>query len=160
MEHQWGWRGACLGWAVLHLAVGFPLNAWVFRTPSGLPTLAPKTDVSVVTARRGGTIDRPMLILAFMFTASGIVSYGVAANLPGLFSALGATPLTAIAAASFLMGPARVVLHGSLSSAHAAGAIPWWEPEFANALHPLGAAVLGFRGRTRARALLDHSRRR
>ena len=31
METQWGWRGACLGWAALHLALGIPLNLIVPR---------------------------------------------------------------------------------------------------------------------------------
>ncbi|MDF3944340.1 MFS transporter, partial [Achromobacter denitrificans] len=31
METQFGWRGACLGWAALHLLVGLPLNAWLPR---------------------------------------------------------------------------------------------------------------------------------
>lgn len=31
METQWGWRGACLGWAALHLAMGIPLNLIVPR---------------------------------------------------------------------------------------------------------------------------------
>ena len=31
MEVQWGWRGACCGWAVLHLLVGIPLNGWLPR---------------------------------------------------------------------------------------------------------------------------------
>jgi predicted MFS family arabinose efflux permease len=31
METQWGWRGACLGWAALHLLLGLPLNLIVPR---------------------------------------------------------------------------------------------------------------------------------
>lgn len=34
MESAYGWRGACLGWAALHLLLGLPLNAW-------LPRIAP-----------------------------------------------------------------------------------------------------------------------
>lgn len=37
MEAQWGWRGACAGWALLHLAVALPLNAAVPRArPEGV----------------------------------------------------------------------------------------------------------------------------
>jgi len=37
MEHRWGWRGACLEWATLHLCVGLPFNAWTFgATPGAL----------------------------------------------------------------------------------------------------------------------------
>ena len=36
METQWGWRGACLGWAALHLLLGLPLNLIVPRAgPQG-----------------------------------------------------------------------------------------------------------------------------
>lgn len=31
METQWGWRGACLGWAALHLLLGLPLTLTVPR---------------------------------------------------------------------------------------------------------------------------------
>jgi len=38
MESQWGWRGACMGWALLHVLLGAPLNASlpkVFKPASG-----------------------------------------------------------------------------------------------------------------------------
>ena len=28
MNEAWGWRGACFGWAVLHLLLGLPLHLW------------------------------------------------------------------------------------------------------------------------------------
>ncbi|MFN7857056.1 MAG: MFS transporter, partial [Acidovorax sp.] len=31
MESHWGWRGACMGWAGLHLLLGLPLNLWLPR---------------------------------------------------------------------------------------------------------------------------------
>jgi MFS family permease len=41
MSEQWGWRGACAGWAALHLVLGLPLNAWLprRRQPAALPPL-------------------------------------------------------------------------------------------------------------------------
>ena len=92
MEHRFGWRGACLGWAVLHLCLGLPLNAWALRTSPPQPTSAPEELSSASRTGLRARADRRMVILSFMFTASGIVAYGVAANLPGLFAALGATP--------------------------------------------------------------------
>jgi MFS family permease len=45
METEFGWRGACFGWAALHLLLGLPLNALVPRAvESGAPrrdTVAP-----------------------------------------------------------------------------------------------------------------------
>ncbi len=53
MEVTWGWRGACLGWALLHVVVGLPLNAWLPRaalTSEGAPQGAVKLqrDVAAV----------------------------------------------------------------------------------------------------------------
>ncbi len=31
MEARYGWRGACFGWAALHVLIGLPLNAWLPR---------------------------------------------------------------------------------------------------------------------------------
>src|SRR5690606_18911525 len=39
MELHWGWRGACLGWAGLHLLLGLPLNLSLPRPP---PPAAPR----------------------------------------------------------------------------------------------------------------------
>jgi MFS family permease len=34
MSAHWGWRGACLGWAALHLVAALPLNALLPRAPA------------------------------------------------------------------------------------------------------------------------------
>jgi hypothetical protein len=144
LEHRFGWRGACLGWAALHLCLGLPLNAWALRTSSPYPLSTPETVLWASPQEIPTRPDRRMLILSFMFTASGVVAYGVAANLPGLFAALGATPVAAIAAAS-LMGPAQVGARVLEFSARR-----WSNPlisaKIANALHPLAALALGLGG--------------
>jgi MFS family permease len=48
MELQWGWRGACFGWAALHLLVGLPLNGGLpgienAATGQNAPAPAPPT---------------------------------------------------------------------------------------------------------------------
>jgi MFS family permease len=144
MAHMWGWRGACLGWAALHLSLGLPLNWWTLRATPAPPTRASEKPVQAAAASIPTVADPRMAILAFMFTASGIVSYGVAANLPGLFAAWGATSVAAIAAAS-LMGPAQVGARVLEFSARR-----WSNPlisaKIANALHPLAALVIGLGG--------------
>jgi MFS family permease len=120
LEHSLGWRGACLAWAALHLVVGLPLNAWALRYGVGANDREPAATAATaaasasagagagapaLTPRQG--FDRGMYLLAFMFAASGMVSIGLATNLPRLFAALGAAPAAAIAAASML-GPAQV----------------------------------------------------
>jgi hypothetical protein len=81
-----------------------------------------------------------MTILAFVFTAAGIVSIGMATNLPGLFSTFGVTPAVAIAAASF-MGPAQV---GARIIEYSAKrwATPLISAKIANALHPVASLTL------------------
>jgi MFS family permease len=131
-------------WAALHLCVGLPLNAWALRTSSLQPTSIPEEIPSASLEDLPTGTDRRMLIRSFMFTASGIVAYGVAANLPGLFAALGATPVATIAAAA-LMGPAQVGARILEFSARR-----WSNPlisaKVANALHPLAAIALGVGG--------------
>jgi hypothetical protein len=81
-----------------------------------------------------------MPILAFFFAATWFVQGAMAAHLPGLLQAAGASSTAAIAAAS-LVGPAqvgaRIVEFGLLRSFH-----PISPARLASALHPIGAAFL------------------
>lgn len=144
LEHRFGWRGACVGWAALHLALGLPLNAWALWAAPPVLAPTPKAPLAVSESSAPVAVDRRMLILAFMFTASGIVSYGVASNLPGLFSAIGASPAAAIGAAA-LMGPAQVGARILEFSARRWSS-PLISAKVANALHPLAALTLGLGG--------------
>jgi MFS family permease len=143
LEHSIGWRGACFTWAALHLCVGLPLNAWALRhgneedlhesaVASGMP-LAPRQ-----------ASNHGMFLLAFMFTASGMVSIGMATNLPLLFAAMGAAPAAAIAAAS-LLGPAQVAARVLEFSARRR-INPLISARVANALHPLASLTVALGG--------------
>ncbi|MGH7030090.1 MAG: MFS transporter, partial [Stellaceae bacterium] len=85
-----------------------------------------------------------MPILAFFFSATWFVQGAMAAHLPGLLQAAGASATAAIAAAS-LVGPAqvgaRMVEFGLLRSFH-----PVSSARIASVLHPLGAALLAVFG--------------
>ncbi|MFM1989599.1 MAG: hypothetical protein RJA99_2556 [Pseudomonadota bacterium] len=48
MEARWGWRGACVGWALLHLGVALPLHACLPRAPAGPARAARPVDGSTV----------------------------------------------------------------------------------------------------------------
>jgi predicted MFS family arabinose efflux permease len=57
MESQWGWRGACLGWAALHIVVGLPLNlllpqARPLGTSAGAEPATPPADTGVASTDR------------------------------------------------------------------------------------------------------------
>lgn len=128
-----GWRGACLGWALLHLVVGLPVNRLLVpRGTAGTAVAA----VGPGTPPASGT----MLVLALVFGATWFVSTALAAHLPRLLVAAGASPAAAIAAAA-LVGPAQVVARlvefGLLRQAPALVSA-----RIAAGLHPLGAALL------------------
>jgi hypothetical protein len=145
MLAQWGWREACLGWAVLHLVLALPLNLI-------LPPAAAGVGHAVATGGPGapeGPADGappgqsplwPMILLAFVFAATWFTSTAMAAHLPRLLEAAGASTAAAIAAGA-LIGPAQVgarVLEWSLlRRMH-----PLVSARWAAASHPLAAVVL------------------
>ena len=81
-----------------------------------------------------------MALLAFVFSAAWFVTGAMAAHLPRLLEAAGATPTPAVAAAA-LVGPAqvaaRVAEFGLLRKAH-----PLISARLACIAHPIGAACL------------------
>jgi MFS family permease len=129
-----GWRGAALAWAALHLLVGLPMNR--FLVPKAMPH-APKAG-RVEDA--GSGVPWTMIVLASVFGVTWFVSAAMAAHLPRLLQAMGATPALAVAAAS-LVGPAqvcaRLVEFGLLRRLS-----PMISARLATGLHPIGAALL------------------
>lgn len=139
-ESQFGWRGACAAWAVLHLVLGVPLNAL-------LPKLsAPATSVGTgVTADKGAEptprhTSATAILLAFVFAVTWFIATAMAAHLPGLLQAAGASLATAVAVGA-LVGPSqvagRLLEFGFLRKVH-----PLLSARIAALMHPLGAAVL------------------
>ncbi len=118
MMQQFGWRGACWGWAALHLLVALPLNAWLPRpvahgtplaatlhTPpppsSSIPESAPPQPTS------HADVWRILLLLGLFFGLMRFVVTGMGAHLPGLLQHMGASLAVAVGMAAFL-GPAQV----------------------------------------------------
>ncbi|MFC3001369.1 MFS transporter [Falsiroseomonas tokyonensis] len=135
MEEAFGWRGACLGWAALHLLVGLPLNRLL------VPPAPPPERKAAMTQQAPPAPSRlAMPLLAFVFAGSWFIAGAMAAHLPALLQAAGATGATAVAAAA-LIGPAqvaaRVAEFGLLRRFH-----PLVSARLAMLGHPLGAAVL------------------
>jgi MFS family permease len=128
-----GWRGACLAWAALHIAIGLPLNRLV------VPKAMPHAHVEVATAPATG-IPWTMVVLAGVFGATWFVTTAFAAHLPRVLEAMGATSTQAVLAGA-LMGPAqvaaRVAEFGLLRKASA-----MISARLASGLHPLGAGLL------------------
>ena len=137
-----GWRRACLVWAALQLVLGLPLNRFV--VPAAPPTIRRGEDEAAAPDIETAPQRGAMLLLAFFFSAVWFVTGAMAAHLPRLLQAAGATPAGAIAAAA-LVGPAqvaaRVVEFSLLRRVH-----PVVATRIAAALHPLGAACLALLG--------------
>jgi len=131
-----GWRAACLIWAGFNMLLAAPVN-WLAIPRHGVPTALPQATTETAAAAPSRAA---MPILAFFFAATWFVQGAMAAHLPGLLQATGASSTAAIAAAS-LVGPAqvgaRIVEFGLLRSFH-----PISSARLASALHPIGAAFL------------------
>jgi len=141
MLSEFGWRGACWGWAAINLFVALPMNALLPRTESRAPSAAAPPPKTVQAARDG---RRSAILMAFIFAAGGFSAAALAAHLPLLLGDAGATPAAAIAAAA-LMGPAqvaaRVLEFTLLRRAH-----PLLSAKLAQVAHPAGVAILLFFG--------------
>lgn len=132
--HLFGWRGACLAWAGLHLVIGLPLNRLL------VPTARLASSAAVHPSGKGGQRSGTMIVLAAVFGATWFVATALAAHLPRLLEAMGATPAAAIAAGAFI-GPAQVAARlaefGLLRKAS-----PLLSARLAAGLHPVGAMLL------------------
>jgi len=141
LDSELGWRAACQIWAVVHIALALPLNLCLPRaTP--LPKVDPvQTQPDAVS---GQSETFAMVLLAYMFAASGFVSSGVSALLPTMLVQLGATPAAALLAGT-LVGPAqvgaRIIEAGWLARYH-----PLLSARLATLMNPLGVMVLALGG--------------
>jgi MFS-type transporter involved in bile tolerance (Atg22 family) len=134
-----GWRGACLVWAAINLAIALPINRFL------LPFAEPSArDHPVSAGPVGWRPYREMFLLAFVFSAGWFVTGAMAAHLPALLERAGASPHQAIAAAA-LVGPAQVAARLA-EFALVRRIHPLVSARLATILHPVGAAVLAVVG--------------
>jgi MFS family permease len=133
-----GWRGACLAWAALHLVIGLPMNRLL--VPKAPAPVHEETAVEAAPA----SVPWAMIVLAFVFAGGWFVATAMAAHLPRLLQALGATPAAAVAAGA-LVGPAQVgarLIEFSILR-HAS---PMISARLATGLHPIAATLLALVG--------------
>ncbi|MBQ2259932.1 MAG: MFS transporter [Loktanella sp.] len=134
MLATWGWREACLGWALIHILIALPLNAWLPRGSEALPKPATPEPAGKPPSRFA------LYVLGFVFAVTWFNSTAMAAHLPGLLQAAGASTAMAIAAGA-LIGPAqvaaRVLEFGLLRRFH-----PLASTRLAAAAHPVAAVAL------------------
>ena len=128
-----GWRETCYGWAVAHMLIGLPLNLMLPQTERMAAAEAPVVKPHI-------PIDRTMMLLSFAFAAAWTVTSAMAAHLPRIVEAFGATPAQAVFA-GMMIGPAqvgaRVLEAGLLKRFH-----PLVSTRLACFTHPIGACVI------------------
>jgi MFS family permease len=132
-----GWRETCFAWAIAHILVGLPLNLMLPRTESAATSRGP-------TVKPHIAIDRTMVLLSFAFAAAWTVTSAMAAHLPHIVEAFGATPAQAVFA-GMMIGPAQVgarIMEASLLNRFH----PLVSTRLACLTHPIGAAVIGIFG--------------
>jgi hypothetical protein len=137
LEHI-GWRNTCFAWALAHVLIGLPLNLLMIPRVEGAKAAAAAAIKAQIP------IDRTMALLAFAFAAAWTVTGAMAAHLPRILEATGATPLQAVAAGA-LIGPAqvaaRIVEASFLSRFH-----PLVSTRLACITHPIGAVIVALFG--------------
>lgn len=143
LDAEYGWRVTCFAWAGAHLLLGLPLNLLLPKGRAILPTMAPET----ASATGAGEAPSPrfvMWLLAFVFAATWFTSTAMAAHLPRLLEAAGASAAAAVTAGA-LIGPAqvgaRILEFGILRRFH-----PLLSARLAAIAHPVGAIVLVLAG--------------
>jgi len=136
LEETVGWRGACFAWAALHLLVALPLNRLL--VPRAPPPARQEAATAPAEVPATGRLTMPLL--AYVFAASWFIAGAMAAHLPAMLQAAGATAAAAVAAGA-LIGPAqvaaRVAEFGLLRRFH-----PLVSARLAMLGHPLGALAL------------------
>lgn len=147
LDHVIGWRGACLAWAIAHVAITLP--CYLIAVPGRARherTVSPVARNAPAESGHGPPPPHAMPLMGFAFAVVAFVSTAMASHLPRLLQDTGASTAAAIAAAS-LVGPAQVAARFAefLSLAR-------WRPHptavarIAATLHPVGAGVLAIAG--------------
>jgi MFS family permease len=133
-----GWRNTCFAWATAHILIGLPINLLM------LPAVKGAKAAVAAAVKPHIAIDRTMIVLAFVFAAAWTVTGAMAAHLPRLMEAAGASATQAVFAGA-LIGPAQVAARifeaSFLSRYH-----PLVSTRLACITHPIGAAILGLAG--------------
>ncbi|MET0676520.1 MAG: MFS transporter [Bradyrhizobium sp.] len=133
-----GWRNTCFAWAAAHILIGLPVNLLM------LPAVQGAKAAVAAAVKPHIAIDRTMVILAFVFAAAWTVTGAMAAHLPRIVEAAGATHAQAVFAGA-LIGPAQVAARifeaSFLSRYH-----PLGSTRLACITHPIGAAIMAVAG--------------
>jgi hypothetical protein len=134
-----GWRSTCYAWAAAHILIGLPLN--LLFLPRAVPTVR---DIEGRAVKPHIPMDRMMILLSLAFAAAWTVTSAMAAHLPRIVEAFGATPAQAVFA-GMMIGPAQVAAR--ILEASTLGRLhPLFSTRLACITHPVGACVIGILG--------------
>ena len=141
IESAFGWREACLFWASAHVLVALPMNMFLIPKASqdrrtealGASSVDAEADAGKVT------MDRRMWLLSLAFASGWMVTAGMAAHLPRILEAGGASSVEAVAAAA-LVGPGQVAAR-LLEAFFFARYHPLISVRLAMLAHPLGTVT-------------------
>lgn len=140
LEASFGWRAACLIWALAHLALALPLNLLLPRAQP-LPEASTETSAAPPAKTSEAFV---MVALAYAFAAVSFVGSGVAAVLPTIFVQFGTTQAAALFA-GMLIGPsqvgARIIEAAWLQRYH-----PLISARLATLTNPIGVLILAVGG--------------
>lgn len=141
LDTHYGWRAACQTWAFIHIALALPLNLTLPRVEPLKPPANEEPGLAE-SAQQSETVA--MILVAYVFAATGFVSSGLSALMPSLLLQFGATPAAALLAGT-LIGPAqvaaRIIEAGWLSRYH-----PLASTRLATLMNPIGIAILAVGG--------------
>jgi hypothetical protein len=106
LAERYGWRNCCFVWAAINLALCLPLYMSCLRAPrhQAAPEAARSDSAPVAGSPEA---RRTFVLLAIWFAATAFITSALAAHLPRLLAAVGATAAVALLA-SMLLGPAQV----------------------------------------------------
>ena len=152
LAEHFGWRASCLVWAVMHLCIALPVNLRFIPSISNTAhqprTAAKDPDDEKPDPHQAKAQNQRLAfwLLAVFAAATSFVTSAMAAHLPGLLLAAGASAVAALSA-SALLGPAQVAARlAEFMAARRFGFHPLTSARLATALHPVGALVLGVFG--------------
>lgn len=141
--HHGGWRDACLAWALINVALALPVN--LLCIPRAGRQGAPAGEAKAAEKQNHPPSATMPLLIAFA-AATSFVTSAMAAHLPGLLAAMGATGVVAVGAAS-LLGPAQVLARiVEILAARRYRVHPLVPARVATALHPVACATLAALG--------------
>ena len=141
LDHAIGWRGACIAWAVVHVAITLP--CYLVSVPRQVTREAQGTaSGEAAPAATPAPSRHAMPLMAFAFAVIAFVGTAMASHLPRLLQDTGATAAAAIAAAA-LVGPAQVAARFvEFVTAHRWRPHPIHVARLSAILHPIGAGIL------------------